>query len=120
MDDMQQKLNAILTNPEMMQQLIGMAQSLGQTQPSQNPTEQPEQQAFAPNLQGLDIGLIQRIAGMAQQAGIDNNQRSLLKALSPYLNRHHITKLEKAMHAAKLAGMASAFLSSGALNLSGR
>lgn len=126
MDDMQQKLNAILSNPDMMQQLMGMAQSLGQSQGSPQPPQQPQQPAAETldvggfGLQNLDLGAIQRIAGLAQKAGIDRNQQSLLKALSPYLTSQHITKLEKAMRAAKLAGIAGTFLGSNPQFLSGR
>ena len=126
MDDMQQKLNAILSNPDMMQQLMGMAQALGQSQgPQQPPLPQSPtpQETFAANgfsLPDLDIGSIQRIAGLAQKAGIDRNQQTLLKALSPYLSNQHISKLEKAMRAAKLAGIAGTFLGSGQLFSSGR
>jgi len=124
MDDMQQKLNTILSNPDMMQQLMGMAQSLGQSQSA--PQSAPHQQASAGfetagnSLQNLDINTIQRIAGLAQQAGIDANQQGLLKALSPYLTTQHINKLEKAMRAAKLAGIAGTFLGSNPLFSSGR
>ena len=38
------------------------------------------------------------------------NQKALLQALAPYLSSGRIHKLEKAMRAAKLAGMASSFL----------
>ena len=113
---MQQKLNAILGNPELMQQLMGMAQSLGQSQERPEPPPPPQEPAppamppagFAPK--GLDMGAIQRIAGLAQQTGVDKNQQALLKALSPYLSRQHIAKLEKAMRAAKLAGLAGTLL----------
>lgn len=126
MDDMQQKLNAILGNPEAMQQLMAMAQALGQSQIPQEPSTAPQEAApasapaagFIP--QGLDIGTIQRIAGLAQQTGIDKNQQTLLKALSPYLNREHITKLEKAMRAAKLAGVAVTLLGNNTLFSLGR
>lgn len=126
MDDMQQKLNAILGNPEMMQQLMGMAQSLGQSQtPQPAPQAQNVPQAesapvFSSSAPGLDMASIQRIVGLAQKTGIDRNQQTLLKALNPYLNREHITKLEKAMHAAKLAAVASTFLSNRSLFNTGR
>lgn len=126
MDDMQQKLNAILSNPEMMQQLMGMAQALGQSQvPPEPPTARQEASptSVAPTEfipQGLDVGAIQRIAGLAQQSGIDKNQQTLLRALSPYLNTEHIKKLEKAMRAAKLAGVAGTLLGNSSLFSIGR
>ena len=121
MDDMEEKLNSILSNPQMMSQIMSLAQSLGK---SQNTEQKPELQnnktaptAPQPNSLplpgGFDPGMIQKIAGIAQQSGIDRNQQTLLKALGPYLCKDRIVKLEKAMRAAKLASVATAFLGSG-------
>lgn len=114
MDDMQQKLDAILGNPEMMSQLMQMAQSLGG--PASPPP--PPQQTAAPP--AIDPAMLQKIMGIAQQSGIDGNQLGLLQALSPYLSHDRIGKLEKAMRAAKLARLATSFLGSGLLFQSGR
>lgn len=120
MDEMEQKLGAILGNPDMMQQIMSMAQSLshGQIQGEQPDPSQPPPQQEAPDLGGIDLGTIQKIAGFAKQSNIDNDQRNLLKALAPYLSRGRIHKLEKAMRAVKLARLASSAL--GQLNLTGR
>jgi len=115
MDGMEEKLNAILGNPQMMQQIMSMAQAMGQTETPQN---EPPQQNNAP---GLDIAMIQKLSGIAKQSSIDKNQQNLLRALSPYLSRERIVKLEKAMRAAKIAGIASTALAgSGTSLLSGR
>lgn len=122
MEDMEQKLGAILGNPEMMQQIMTMAQSLGQ-QPPQQPAPPPKEEPQAPNSFGADIdpAAIQKIISLAGQMGIDRNQQALLKALGPYLSNQRIVKLEKAMRAAKLAKVASSALNSGAIPfLSGR
>lgn len=109
MDDVQNQMNAILGNPEMMQKIMTMAQSLGQSQSA--PPEQPKKQENAGfSLPDIDISMVQKLSGLAGQSKIDNNQQTLLKALTPYLARERITKLEKAMRAAKIASMASVFL----------
>jgi len=108
MEDMQEKLNAVLSNPQMMSQIMSLAQSLGSGSETPQPQPQPEpQQAF-----GLDPGMLQKVMGLAQKTGIDKNQQTLLTALSPYLSRDRILKLEKAMRAARLANAASSFLGS--------
>ena len=111
MEDMQSQMNAILGNPDMMQKIMAMAQSLGQGDNNQ----QQKQEAPLPSLPNIDPSLIQKFAGLAGQSSIDSNQRTLLKALTPYLNRERISKLERAMRAAKMASMASAFLGKSAL-----
>ena len=113
MNGMEEKLNAILGNPQMMQQIMSMAQAMGQSHPEQSPKEPPKQEpASQMNVGGLDLGMIQKISSIARQSGIDKNQQTLLTALSPYLSRDRIRKLEKAMRAAKLANAASSFLGS--------
>lgn len=108
MDNMQQKLDSILSNPEMMSQIMNMAQALG-AKPEPDPVQET---APAPSFGGMDMGMMQKIASVAGQAGIDRNQQNLLQALRPYLTEHRILKLEKAMRAAKIAGLATTFLGS--------
>lgn len=117
MDGMEEKLNAILGNPQMMQQIMSMAQAMGQ-QEEQKPEPAPPQQNNTP---GLDLAMIQKLSGIARQSSIDKNQQNLLRALGPYLSRERIVKLEKAMRAAKIAGIASTALAGSGLSLlSGR
>lgn len=108
MSELDEKLNAVLSNPQLMQQIMAMAQSLG-TQQQQEP--QPRQEPESPALPAIDPGMLQKIAGMAQSTGVDRNQRALLSALGPYLSRERVGKLERAMRAAKMASVASTFLS---------
>ena len=69
----------------------------------------------------MDISMLQKLSGFARQSGIDKNQQALLHALCPYISQNKVTKLEKAMRAAKMARLASGFLGSGGLHLlSGR
>lgn len=113
-NELEQKLGAILSDPQMMQKIQAMAQSLSQTAPPEQSA--PPQQPSLP-----DISMVQRLAGLAGQTGIDSNQQALLSALTPYVAAAKISKLENAMRAAKMARLASAFLGSGALQkLTGR
>ncbi len=118
MDEMEDKLNSILSNPEMMSQIMSMAQSIGksnQSSPSPAPPHGPEtQKASTPS---FDPKLVQRIYGIASQSGIDKNQQALLKALGPYLTSQRLNKLEKAMRAAKIAGLATTALNTFGIQL---
>ena len=121
MDDMQNQMNAILNNPEMMQKIMSMAQALEQTQNSEQPQSQKNPESNTPNMSDIDLSLVKKLSGFAGQSNIDNNQKNLLRALTPYLTRERISKLERAMRAAKMANMASAFLGQGGLQfLTGR
>lgn len=110
MDDLQNQMNSILGNPEMMQKIMAMAQSLNQNREAPAKQEPPKQESGNLSLPDIDLSMIQKLSGLAGQSSIDSNQRSLLKALGPYLSRERISKLEKAMRAAKMASMASVFL----------
>lgn len=109
MSEMEDKLNTVLNNPQMMQQIMAMAQSMGA------PPQKEDNPPKADPLAEIDLGLLQKLSGLAGQSSIDKNQRSLLHALGPYLSRERISKLEKAMRAAKMARMASSLMGSGAL-----
>ena len=116
MEGMEDKLGAILNNPQMMQQIMSMAQSLGSHQ-----TEPQPETPHPPSAPDFDPALLQKIMGVAGQLKADSHQQALLHALKPYLSGNRIEKLEKAMRAAKLANVASTAFNSGALSfLTGR
>lgn len=108
MDDLENKLGQILSNPQMMQQIMGLAQSLGQAPGNTGANDPPS----VP-----DLSAMQAISGVLSQSNVDAQQQNLLRALTPYLNQERIQKLERAMRAAKLAKMASAFLENGSIQL---
>lgn len=104
MDDMESKLGAILSNPALMQQIMSLAQNFGQNAP------QPEASPGNEGIPNMDFTTIQKLAGLAGSSRIDQNQQMLLRALRPYLSHRRIDRLEKAMQAAKLAGVATSLL----------
>lgn len=111
MENLEEKLNAVMSNPQMMQQLMAMAQNLGLgNTPAPEPTPPPSQPS---PLQGIDLGMLQKFSGIAQNSTIDQNQQTLLHALSPYLTGDRIGRLEKAMRAARMAKFATGFLGQG-------
>ena len=112
MSEMEEKLGAILSNPQMMQQIMSMAQAM--SPPQEAKPEQPPEPA-PPAIP--DFSVMQKLAGVTRQSGIDKNQQALLRALSPYTSRERSAKLEKAMRAAKMARLASAFLNAGGLEM---
>lgn len=115
MSEMEEKLSAILSNPQLMQQFAAIAQSLGQP-PAASSVPQPKAQPP----QGLpDHAILQSAAAMLQKSNVNQEQQELLHALSPFLSQARISKLERAMRAARMAGIASVLLKSGNLNLFG-
>ena len=109
MDDLQTRMGAILNDPEMMKKISAMAQSLSAS-PEPPPQPQAPPPVQLPQMPNIDPAMLQKLAGFAGQTGIDNNQKTLLHALNPYLSQERIGKLERAMRAASMAKMASVFL----------
>lgn len=123
MSDIEDQLGAILGNPQMMQQIMNLAQSMnspGNPGPSEEKQE-PKPKSGPAMPSESDMTLLNRFSHFAKDSSIDNNQRALLKALAPYISNDRVDRLERAMHAAKLAQFASGFLNAGGLQfLSGR
>ena len=105
MDDFENKLGQILGNPEMMGKIMAMAQSFGSQETPSEPEPPPQNE-----MPEIDFAMIQKLTGLMGKAGVDSEQKALLSALSPYISPIRIRKLEKAMRAAKLAGVATTFL----------
>lgn len=113
MDAMEDKIGSILQNPEMMQKIMAMAQSLN----SAPQPESPKEQHTVPAMPDIDLGMLQKFSGLAKQGTIDSHQQTLLRALRPYLSSQRIQKLENAMRAARMAKIAASVLGPQGINL---
>lgn len=98
MSSLEETLSQVLGNPQMMQQIMTLAQSLG-------PKEQEAPKA-AP-IPMPDPAMMQGLAGLAGMGTIDKEQKALITALEPYISRERRGKLERAMRAARMAAAAS-------------
>ena len=117
MEQMEDKLGAILGNPQMMQQIMSMAQALGQNSQQEERNESDKEKPAM----DFDPNLLQKLSSLAGKVHMDNNQQALLHALHPYLSSRKVAKLERAMRAAKLASMATVlFGANGSLFRAGR
>ena len=114
MDEMEDKIGSILNNPQMMQQIMSMAQAIGSQQAK---PEAPQRQEAFPE---IDLAMVQKLSGLARQSSIDQREQALLRALGSYLSNDRIGRLEKAMRAAKMAKLASAALGPGGFARLGR
>lgn len=111
MAEMEDKLNSILSDPNMMEKIMSMAQALGASGPEQEgPKERPEPKNSPPPFPEIDMATMQRISSLARQSGIDKREQSLLRALGGYLSKDRINRLERAMRAAKMAKVATSAL----------
>ncbi len=117
MDDMEGKLNAILSDPSAMEKIMGLAQTLNLNQQPSPPSNETVQVSAENSIPGnIDLSMLQKLGGLISQSGADQNERTLLHALHPYLNQERIHKLERALRASKIARMATSVLGSNVLS----
>lgn len=130
MSDFEEKLNAILSNPEAMAQVMGLAQSLGGSGAFGGGQEQKEPEPRAQSGRGedpigglgnlgdlfsqIDPKMIERLLPLVGELsrGDDDERLKLLYALRPFLKPERRDKIERAVKAAKLIRIGKKFLTS--------
>ena len=122
MSELDEKQNALLSNPESMAQIMQLAQSLSGKSPEPAstpvppPAPPPPSAPTAPlsSLPGsLDPKLLARMLPIIQELGQEPNQqaRQLLYALRPYLKSERQERIERALQLARLIHVGKKFLS---------
>ena len=134
MSEFDEKLNALLSDPNSMAQIMQLAQSLSggsgpasppppqpdpprQTPPPPDPPRQPPPPAGGDPLSGLlggvDPKLLVRLLPVLRELGrdSDSNARQLLTALRPYLRPERQERVERALQLARLIHLGKQFLS---------
>lgn len=101
MAEFEDKLNSILSNPDLMGQIMSMAGSMSQPAPKPQP-----QLPFDP---GAMAGMMQ----MLKATQLDQKQQDLLCALRGFVPQDRLVRLEKAMQASLIAKFASQAMSKG-------
>ena len=121
MDDVNEKLNALLSDPGSMAQIMQLAQQLSgsmggdtaQTVAAASPAASPSPPPPAP-LGGLDPQTIARYLPLLQELTRDTSQTTqLLYALRPFLKDGKQNKVERAARLARLITIGKRFLTEG-------
>lgn len=119
MSEWEEKLNAVLGNPEMMGQIMSLAQSLGGSSPAPPPPAEaapaPPAPSSPPDLSallgglsggGLDPRLMAAVGRVLTESNGGEDQRTaLLAALRPFVREQRYAKLDKAIQIARLSHM---------------
>lgn len=95
-DEFQDKLNALLSNPEIMKTISGLAEHFGSS-------EQQETSDISNNIP--DIGNLANIAKSINAE--DDNRIRLLNALKPYMNSKRSANMDTAIKILKLTKLTS-------------
>ena len=117
MENMEDKLGALLQNPQLMQQIMQIAQSVNAPQAPACKSPPPKSPPPEPDFCGIDPAVLAKIAGLAGKSRIDANQKALLCALKPYICKERIEKLERALRAARFVELANGCLGNGGMKL---
>lgn len=116
---LEQAVGALLQDPQQMQQIFALAQSLGfspppSSSPQPSPPPPPPPVAPGPAQKAPDEKPGERqdaLSALLQKAGkLDRRQENLLNALKPFLKPERREKIDRAMQAARLSRLAGAAL----------
>lgn len=122
MAGMEEMLGNIMQNPQAMQQIFSLAQSLGLSQnqsqgavppPVQSqapPPASPPVQSQTPTGQPDLDGMFRTILALAGQSGGNDRQIRLFEALKPFLRPERAKQLDKAIQVARISQMAGSTL----------
>ena len=110
MAEFEDKLNAVLSNPELMGQIMSMAGSLNQQQ-APPPPPPPPQSSFG--AMPFDPGAMAGMMQMLKATQLEPRQRQLVQALRGFVPEDRLIRLEKAMQASLIAKFASAAMNQG-------
>ena len=105
---MEDRLNALLADPNAMGRIMDLAQQL-----SGHGAPPPEEQDTAD--EGLDPKMLAKLMPLLRQLGQSNNDRTaqLLRALRPYLRVERQDKVERAIKLAHMIHITKSFLAEG-------
>ena len=114
MADFSEMLNGILSNPQAMQQMMALAQSLGlqgqggQPQQAGPPAPPPQQhpQVQQQFQQPDPAQLLQGFLQLSKQMGGDDRQLALFQALKPFVRPERDEKLDRAIQVARISRLA--------------
>lgn len=102
MSELEEKLNALLSDPNSMAQVMQMAQQLSGAMGEQKAAPPPGPDLGAA-LGGLDPKLLRKLLPLAGELGTENSAAlQLLQALRPFLKEEKQGKIERAARLARL------------------
>lgn len=95
MDDLSERIQEVLGDPEQMSRIMGVAQSLMGESAAGDTAPEP------------DAGLMQKLGAMLRgEKGGGSEQQALLQAMRPYLSEKRQKKMERALRMTRMAHLA--------------
>lgn len=113
MNDWEEKLNALLSDPDAMAQVVGMAQTLSQQFGGGAPQSEPSVGENPLRMLGnIDPALLTRLIPVLQQMNRSESSEAsaFLYALRPFLKPSRRDKVDRACQLARIIHLAKTFL----------
>ena len=120
MEDMDSRLNALLSDPEAMWRIMALAQQLSGESAASSPPPSPEPPPSSQQEDdGFDPMLLLKFLPLLQELRQDNSSQSMqfLSAMRPFLKPERQPKVERAVKLAHLICVGKKFLTEGGLEL---
>ena len=120
MEDMDSRLNALLSDPEAMGRIMALAQQLSGESAASSPPPSPEPPPSSQQEDdGFDPMLLLKFLPLLQELRQDNSSQSMqfLSAIRPFLKPERQPKVERAVKLAHLICVGKKFLTEGGLEL---
>ena len=120
MEDMDSRLNALLSDPEAMGRIMALAQQLSGESAASSPPPSPEPPPSSQQEDdGFDPMLLLKFLPLLQELRQDNSSQSMqfLSAMRPFLKPERQPKGERAVKLAHLICVGKKFLTEGGLEL---
>ena len=120
MEDMDSRLNALLSDPEAMGRIMALAQQLSGESAASSPPPSPEPPPSSQQEDdGFDPMFLLKFLPLLQELRQDNSSQSMqfLSAMRPFLKPERQPKVERAVKLAHLICVGKKFLTEGGLEL---
>ena len=111
MDDIASKITEMLQNPDSVEQIKAMADSLFNKGAEESPPKAEMPSGFG----DIDVGSMMKVASILKNSACDNRS-NLLLALKPHLSDERKTRVDKAIKILKLVSLIPVFREQGILN----
>lgn len=110
MEDLENKINAILSSPESMERIMQLARAFSGSDNSGSPaTSQADAADSGGNtdsLAGFDPQVMQMLTKAIKEFSTPSDTERLISAIKPYLSRSRVEKVDKALSICRLAKIA--------------
>lgn len=108
MAEFEDMLNSILSSPQEMEKIMGLARELSGAAPEEKPPEKPPEKSGIPGLGDLSPKALASIGRLLKDLGSsrDDDKANLMRSMKPYLKPERREALDRAVKIARIAHVA--------------